>query len=82
MQVTIYTQTTCPFCIRAKGILDELEIPYTEHVMDGKNAELKGLKLEYGHSTVPIILLDGKYIGGCDELEDLEAAGKLKRPAS
>ena len=39
--------------------------------------ELRAVKAKYGHSTVPIILLDGEFIGGCNELERLRAQGKL-----
>ena len=77
MKAVIYTWTFCPFCVRAKSVLEGLGIEYDERVMDGKDEELEGLKRQYGHSTVPIILLDGEFIGGCDELMELERAGKL-----
>ena len=77
MRAELYTWVRCPFCVRAKQILDENEIPYVEHAMDGKGAELDEIKRRYRHPTVPIILLDGRFIGGCDELEELERAGKL-----
>ncbi len=73
----LYTWTFCPYCMRAKQVLDEHGVAYTEHVMDDQPAELRALKARYEHSTVPIILLDGAFIGGCDELEALAAAGKL-----
>jgi glutaredoxin 3 len=77
MKAVLYTWKYCPFCVRAKEILEEHEIPYTEHVMDGKPAELDELKRRYGHPTVPIILLDGNFIGGCDSLEQLADSGGL-----
>lgn len=77
MQAQIYTWSSCPFCIRAKQLLEQRSIPYTEHVMDNKSLELARVKREYGHSTVPIILLDGKFIGGSDDLERLDREGKL-----
>ena len=77
MQATLYTWTTCPFCIRAKQVLDEHGVSYEEIVMDGKNAELNEVKSKYGHHTVPIVLLDGEFVGGCSELEALARQGKL-----
>ncbi len=77
MQATLYTWTTCPFCVRAKQVLDSHDIEYTEHVMDGKNAELNEVKSKYEHYSVPIILLDDKFIGGCNELEAIARQGGL-----
>jgi len=77
MQVTLYTSAFCPFCIRAKALLDERGVAYEEHVMDAEPEELQRVKLEHDHSTVPIILIDGTLIGGYDELRALESAGGL-----
>ena len=77
MKAELYTWSTCPFCLRAKRFLEAREIPYTEHVMDDRPDELEEVKAKYGHSTVPIILLDGEFIGGSAELEALATAGKL-----
>jgi glutaredoxin 3 len=78
MQAVLYTWAFCPFCVRAKAILEDQDIEYVEHRMDGKREELNELKRQYGHPTVPIILLDGEFIGGCDELEVLARRGALK----
>ena len=77
MRAELYTWSTCPFCVRAKEILESRGVEYTEHVMDSKPLELARVKREHGHSTVPILLLDGKFIGGCDDLERLAREGKL-----
>ena len=77
MEITLYTSSTCPFCIRAKALLDGKGLPYTEHVMDDRQDELAKVKAEFDHGTVPLILIDGKLVGGCSELEALAAAGKL-----
>ena len=67
MKAELYTWSTCPFCVRAKGLLEKHDVSYVEHVMDGKNAELAEVKRRYGHSTVPIVLLDGEFVGGVEE---------------
>jgi len=77
MKIVLYTSSTCPFCIRAKALLDGKGLEYTEHVMDARQDELAKVKAEHGHGTVPLILIDGKLIGGSSELEALNAAGKL-----
>jgi len=78
MKAEIYTKPTCPFCIRAKAILSDKGIEYVDHdvsndpVLRAQASEKAG-----GHSTVPMIFLDGKFIGGCSELQGLVAAGEL-----
>jgi glutaredoxin 3 len=77
MNAVLYTWTWCPYCVRAKAILDRKGIAYEEIAMDGLNRKLNEIKARYNHWTVPIILLDGEFIGGCNELEALERDGQL-----
>lgn len=77
MKIELYTWTSCPFCIRAKSLLDGEGLPYTEYVMDAKHAELDAVKRRYGHPTVPIVLIDGEFVGGYDQLNALQASGGL-----
>ncbi|WP_299183926.1 glutaredoxin 3 [uncultured Neptuniibacter sp.] len=75
--VTIYTTTWCPFCIRAKMLLDKKQIEYNEIKVDGdlqKRQEMA--KLSGGH-TVPQIFIGETPIGGCDDMFALERQGKL-----
>ena len=78
MQITLYTRATCPFCVRAKALLDQLGKPYTLHEHQEGDAELTAAKAEWNHHTVPIVIIDGKLIGGCTELENFVAGGGLK----
>ena len=78
MKAEIYVWSYCPHCRAALALLEERGIPTTKHVMDTKDAELSEVKKRYGHSTVPIVLLDGTFIGGNDALKELDAAGGLK----
>ena len=78
MRAELWTTRWCPFCVRALQILERRGIEYVEHAMDGKRDELLEVKRRFGHPTVPIILLDGEFIGGCDELEELDHAGRLE----
>lgn len=75
----LWTRTTCPYCKRAKALLDELGVPYTEHVTQFGDAEHQKMIDKTGQRTVPYIFLDGKFIGGCDDLFALYANGDLQK---
>jgi glutaredoxin 3 len=77
-KVEIYTQWGCPYCTRAKGLLDKKGVAYTEHditMTAAKRAEMRARAP--GAMTVPQIFIDDTAIGGCDELHALDRAGKL-----
>lgn len=76
--VEIYTWTTCPFCIRAKALLDRKGVQYTEYVLDGDEpGRMKMAQRANGRRSVPQIFIDGKHIGGCDDIHALDRAGEL-----
>lgn len=66
--VSIITKPGCPFCARAKATLTENGYDYEEIVL-GQNASLTSLKAISGRETVPQVFIDGKHIGGSDDLE-------------
>ena len=77
-KVEIYTKMTCGFCSRAKRLLQMKKVDYEEHAVDfggPKKAEM--VERAGGRMTVPQIFIDGRHIGGCDELMALEYQGKL-----
>jgi len=79
--VIIYTLSSCPYCIKAKELLDHKNISYQEISVDNYNAEQR-LELKHkagGKTTLPQIFIDGKSIGGCDDLHKLEEEGKLDK---
>ena len=78
MKAEIYTKPTCPFCIRAKALLQERGIEFVDHDVSN-NPDLRAEVSESvgGYNTVPMIFMDGEFIGGCSELQALEAEGKL-----
>ena len=76
--VEIYTWQFCPFCIRAKALLDKKGISYQEHQIDGDHqAREKMAERAEGRTSVPQIFIDNKGIGGCDELYQLEKQKQL-----
>jgi glutaredoxin 3 len=77
-EVTMYTTMFCPFCIRAKRLLDMKGVPYTE--IDVSSSPPLRREMEErsgGGRTVPQIFIDGAPIGGSDELMALESRGEL-----
>jgi glutaredoxin 3 len=76
--VEIYTWATCPFCIRAKGLLSQKGVDFTEYSIDGDEAARSAMaERANGQRSVPQIFINDEHIGGCDDLYGLEAKGKL-----
>ncbi|EKD77030.1 MAG: glutaredoxin 3 [uncultured bacterium] len=77
-KVEIYTKKTCPYCVRAKQLLDHKKVKYTEIRVDedSKAVEMMLLRAE-GRRTVPQIFINDQGIGGCDDLYALEQTKQL-----
>lgn len=77
--VEIYTWSSCPFCLRAKALLTQKNIPFTEYCIDNdEEARDKMAERANGKRSLPQIFIDNNSIGGCDELYELEQEGKLE----
>lgn len=76
-EVVIYTTGYCGFCQRAKQLLDRKNISYKEIDVTHDTELRQKMELESGRRTVPQIFIDGKHIGGCDDLYALDNAGEL-----
>ena len=77
-QVDIYTKVTCPYCIRAKELLDSKGVQYREIKVDSGGPDKQEMvQRANGRMTVPQIFIGERHIGGCDDLMALEYAGKL-----
>jgi glutaredoxin 3 len=76
--VTIYTTSTCPYCARAKGLLRQKKINFTEIDVEAGAGLRQAMTVKAnGRSSVPQIFIGALHVGGCDDLHALEAAGKL-----
>lgn len=75
--VEIYIKDWCPFCQRAMSLLDKKGVIYKEIDVDGKPALQAEMAKKTGRSTVPQVFIDGKPIGGFDDMAALEARGQL-----
>jgi len=77
-EVVIYTKPGCPYCIRAKALLDRKGAAYQEIIASNdpeKKAEM--VQRSNGKMTFPQIFINDQHIGGCDELHAVEAKGEL-----
>lgn len=75
--VTVYTTRFCPYCVRAKQLLSQKGVEFTEHAVDGQPQMRAELRKKSGQSTVPQIWIGDVHVGGCDELFALERQHKL-----
>lgn len=75
--VTVYTTKVCPYCVRAKALLDRRGIPYSEVDVSHDPDKRSWLVEATGRRTVPQIFIGEEPVGGCDDLYALDAAGKL-----
>jgi glutaredoxin 3 len=77
-KVEIYATMWCPYCARARALLKQKGVAYTEIDLDeepGRRAEM--IERAHGGRSVPQIFIDGEHIGGCDDMMALDRAGKL-----
>jgi glutaredoxin 3 len=79
-KVEIYTWSRCPFCIRAKALLDQKNVDYTEYCIDGDEEARDAMSQRaHGRRSLPQIFIDDSHIGGCDDLYALERQGQLNQ---
>ena len=77
-RVEIYSTLFCPYCARAKNLLEKKGVDYVNiDVIEDTSKREEMMKRAGGRQTVPQIFIDGEHVGGSDELYALERAGKL-----
>ena len=76
--VEIYTTQICPYCAMAKRLLQKKGVPFVE-IDVGRDPSLREAMIQRanGRRTVPQIFIGNTHVGGCDDLHDLDHAGKL-----
>lgn len=78
MTIEIYTKTFCPYCWRAKELLDSKGVEYREISVDfGGEVRQQMIARANGRTTVPQIFISEHHVGGCDDLFALDRAGRL-----
>jgi glutaredoxin 3 len=76
-KIVIYTTTTCPYCVRAKALLDRKGATYREISAEDPSIREEMIQKAGGRKTVPQIFIGDFHVGGCDDLYELEKQGKL-----
>ena len=76
-KIIIYSKDPCPYCVRAKNLLQRKGAKFTEIKITDDKTKVEMIDKSGGRMTVPQIFIDEKHIGGCDDLYALDAAGKL-----
>ncbi|KAJ3406215.1 hypothetical protein HDV05_006123 [Chytridiales sp. JEL 0842] len=80
--VAVFSKTYCPYCTKAKRLLDSLGIAYKAYELDNADngSEVQGyLASKTGQRTVPNIFIHGQHVGGCDDLHEKHRKGELKK---
>jgi len=77
--VLMYSTSFCPYCVRARHLLEAKSIQYTTIRVDDSPDLWTEMEKKSGASTVPQIFIDGKSVGGCDDLFALESSGQLDK---
>ncbi len=75
--VKMYSTRFCPYCIRAKQLLESKGVVYEDVSVDSDPSLRRQMMEESGRHTVPQIWINDRHIGGCDELFQLERQGEL-----
>jgi glutaredoxin 3 len=79
-RVEIYSTLFCPYCARAKSLLSKKGVAFENiDVMEEPARRDEMMRRAGGRTSVPQIFIDGKHVGGSDELHALDRAGKLDK---
>ncbi len=76
--VVVYVTSYCPYCHRARALLDKKGVPHRVIDVERDDAKRTWLREVTGRHTVPQIFIDGRAVGGCDDLYALERSGELE----
>lgn len=80
--VVMFATKSCPFCHRASTILGRVTSDvrtYYIDSMDNGDDVFDVIEKQFQHSTVPAIFVKGTFVGGCDDMEELNASGQLQK---
>ena len=76
--VTLYTTSWCPYCARAKALLERKGVAWTEiNLEDEPQRRAEMVARSGGQRSVPQIFIGDRHVGGSDELRDLDVSGEL-----
>lgn len=78
-EIIVYKKNPCPYCDRAMNFLDGRDLKYQVVDLTDKMDELQKMKQKWGWQTVPMIFINGKLIGGYNDLKALDESGELDK---
>ena len=76
-RVVMYATRYCPYCMRARSLLDEKGVEFQEIRVDNDWEKRREMEVKSRRRTVPQIFIGGRHVGGYDELRALDLAGQL-----
>ena len=77
--VVMYTKIGCPFCVRARQLLEQKGVAFTEIRIDERPEKRDEMIARSGRGTVPQIFINDQAMGGCDDLHALDETGQLDK---
>ena len=75
--VVMYTTAVCPYCVRAKMLLQRKGVDFEERRIEGSRELMREMLARSQRRTVPQIFIDDHHVGGFDDLAELDMEGKL-----
>jgi glutaredoxin 3 len=73
----MYTTAHCPYCVRARRLLDAKGVSYQEIRIDRDTQQRTEMEARSGRSSVPQVFIDDFHVGGFDDMSELDLDGKL-----
>jgi glutaredoxin 3 len=77
--VTLYVSDWCPYCQRAKGLLTQKQVAFSEINIEDDAKLREEMMARSSQRTVPQIFIGDRHVGGCDDLFELDRSGELDR---
>ena len=78
-KVVVYSTAICPYCVRAKALLQRKGVEYEEKMIEGDREAMREMLNRSKRRTVPQIFIDDYHVGGYDDMAELDSEGKLDR---
>ncbi len=78
MENKVYSSATCPFCTMVKQLLEEEGVEFEDIILETR-VEIEKFKAKHDWRTVPIVILNGQFVGGFNETRKLILDGALKK---
>ena len=76
-KVVVYSTAICPYCVRAKALLQRKGVEYEEKMIEGDREAMREMLNRSKRKTVPQIFIGDYHVGGYDDLAELDSEGKL-----